>query len=869
MRKLTRLSLILFAAFLFLTATGSLLVYVYRSDIKEYVLSYLNKNINTEVTVGSVKVGMLRHFPYISVAFHDVVIHSSRTFRRQENAPDTLLTAHEVVLDLNIYKLLTERKVKIDRLNVSKGRIEMAEGRKGENNWEIIKKGKGGATSFRVGAVKLEGMGLRYRNLQKGMFLEGDVEQATLRSERFSPRGILRLTAGNLRVTTGKKGKFFREERVEIVTTLAEEGSRYLLEDGRIRVGELPEIKFNGKVTAGSAFNLEIGFRVSRLTPEKLLPLRLSGETILPELPLKGGRFALNGRLQMEGGTSPASWMLEIELAGKDHLAEIKKVGEIRIDKWRAKYRLEGRRSGTRGFFEAGPVEVEYGEGRFSFKGNWHTGLSHLEGVVKGDFRLRDLNPFLGGPLVFREGRGKGVLKVRVPWSWVTGKEKRSWRRVEVEGKVELNDYMVFLPGKLEGKVGELRFYPRHRIGFFLPEVRGAGTLWRIQGQIMGLDEFLEKNIPVTVTGEMQGEGVSLASLSAFFRGDSSRQETEGGKSGKPVPRFDMLFSCDTFQYEDVRVVPLKGRLLFDEPVLRLERLEGKTLGGSVSGQLALRFAGEEGMAVKSYIEMEGIDVHRLFLSFHDFGQDFIRAQNLRGLLSGNIALQARFDTAGKVIPASILSDSYLLLENGALVGFEPLYKLSTFIRLSELKEIRFSRLENEIFISDKTVVIPQMRVNSSAIDLDIGGKHYFDGRFEYHIRVYLSDYLSRKARKANAGKDLDLVVAPDGRNTSLFLIYRSDGKKTRISYDRKKVRQRMSEELKKEKEELKDLFRRKEKTDTLPVREGGSEDIRVEWPEELPDTAGMRKPEDTVPKKKFRIIWEEEPDTLPNVSGR
>jgi hypothetical protein len=325
---------------------------------------------------------------------------------------------------------------------------------------------------------------------------------------------------------------------------------------------------------------------------------------------------------------------------------------------------------------------------------------------------------------------------------------------------------------------------------------------------------------------------------------------------------------ADTLLYQDVKVYDLRGKLEYRNPLLELKNLEFSTLEGKVRGAMTIRFMQENELMIKTYGEMEHINVNSLFRSFHDFNQEFIRAENLKGWLSGNIAFQAVFDSAGKVKPGTILSDSYLSLEKGELIDFEPLYKLSRFIRLSELKNIRFSKLENEIFISDSRVVIPEMKIESSAVDLDIAGTHHFDKHFEYQIRVYLSDYLSRKARKANKDNGLDIVEEPGTRNTSLFLIYAGDARESKVSYDKKRTRRKISEEMKKEKEELKSLFRKgkntKEDHDSM-IREGDGKKFRVEWPEEKKsDEKGEKEKKDTAPGKKFKVIWEEEPDTLP-----
>ena len=84
---------------------------------------------------------------------------------------------------------------------------------------------------------------------------------------------------------------------------------------------------------------------------------------------------------------------------------------------------------------------------------------------------------------------------------------------------------------------------------------------------------------------------------------------------------------------------------------------------------------------------------------------------------------------------------------NGELVGFEPMKELSTFAKLKELEHVEFDRLKNEIEIRDERVIIPAMLIRSTALNLVMGGNHYFDDRIEYYFKVNLLDVLARKFR--------------------------------------------------------------------------------------------------------------------------
>ncbi|MCK7542289.1 MAG: AsmA-like C-terminal region-containing protein [Marinilabiliales bacterium] len=59
-----------------------------------------------------------------------------------------------------------------------------------------------------------------------------------------------------------------------------------------------------------------------------------------------------------------------------------------------------------------------------------------------------------------------------------------------------------------------------------------------------------------------------------------------------------------------------------------------------------------------------------------------------------------------------------------------------SYLDLDELKDISFSRMENDVFINNSTVSIPKMLINSSAVNFTIYGTHSFDEDYSYHVKA-------------------------------------------------------------------------------------------------------------------------------------
>jgi len=251
---------------------------------------------------------------------------------------------------------------------------------------------------------------------------------------------------------------------------------------------------------------------------------------------------------------------------------------------------------------------------------------------------------------------------------------------------------------------------------------------------------------------------------------------------------------------------------------------------------------------------------------FNNFGQEYIRDNNIQGLLSGEIYLSSKLDPSFRIQTESLSNVSNFTIQDGELIDFEPLNSLSRFVKLSELKHVKFSKLTNKITIKDQVVNIPEMDIHSSAIDLKIKGYHKFNGTYQYRVNLLLSELLSNKADEKI--HKYGTVSEDEAGKTRLFLILNGINGKTEVKYDKESVKTKIKEDIQKEKRELKTILNEefglfKNDTSLKSGKQEDSDSFKIQWEEE------EKKKEEKKPGKKkkkktksdFIIKWEE--DTL------
>jgi hypothetical protein len=137
------------------------------------------------------------------------------------------------------------------------------------------------------------------------------------------------------------------------------------------------------------------------------------------------------------------------------------------------------------------------------------------------------------------------------------------------------------------------------------------------------------------------------------------------------------------------------------------------------------------------------------------------------------------------------------------------------------------------------------MYVKSSAADLTINGKHDFDNKYEYHVKMLLSDILSKKEKKNRSKQSEFGIIEDDGLGrTSLLLKIESKGEDVKVGYDIKAAGNEIKKDIKTERQTLKTI---------------------------LNEEYGMFKRDTTLQKKeekkpRFRIIWDESGNSGKNI---
>ncbi|HCX99351.1 MAG TPA: hypothetical protein DG754_04345, partial [Bacteroidales bacterium] len=305
----------------------------------------------------------------------------------------------------------------------------------------------------------------------------------------------------------------------------------------------------------------------------------------------------------------------------------------------------------------------------------------------------------------------------------------------------------------------------------------------------------------------------------------------------------------DEFIHNNFTAKPLSASFHLNEDELICNSFLCRTCDGIVTGRIGASIFDGNGYALSADVDLDGIDVSNLFTAFNNFEQDIITSHNISGLLDGNVVFSTTIE-GGVISKKNVKASSNLILHDGRLKNVKQLESLSKFIELQELQDIYFRTLKNTITVTDETVFIPQMEINSSALNLFASGNHKFNGKYLYQVRVKLSDVLFKKS---SAQSNQFGVIEQDADGVKVYLKIEGNNTTHNVSYDRATAREGFRESLQVERETLKGILQDEFKF--LKRSSDTTNTITSETPNaQKLDTASNKKK-----KPKFIIEWDDE----------
>ena len=777
--------------------TAVLVATVFEDEVKRLFINEINKQLTTELKLDEddVSFSLLKNFPSASLTIKNVELASNGVGGNNE-----LLSLGSVTLNFNPFDLI-RKNYEIKTVRINKGSIKLYVDPEGNPNYTVWKKSKStnnseDALEIALKKAILNDVYVSYINEKIVQQYSGTVEHGTLSGNFSTSNFDIDIHSDlNTELIMVKSEVYADEQEVELETRLALntkkeqyefQNTKLLVADNKMDVTGIVKLVEEGTeldihasgsdLDMGSMVSLIPGFDGQDLLASKgnlEFKLDVVGLVTRELNPAIDMSFALN-----EGTISIGEIDRSIEdvdfagsfTNGKDHNQASTIVTVNRF-------------SGT---IDEQPVQM-------SFKLN-DLNDPYLHATAVGNFAFDKLYPLLN-----LEGMESPEGMIRCKDLVVQGKVGPK-PMLSAEGLIALDD-LAYKTEKGE-QVNLDGSFLLNKENIQCQDINwsaGRSDL-KINGTVANLVEFLitsefHDQVPGDVMLDLavEGKNLDIVELNELFSSEQNEPTTAVDETTveESVNLADHIRGSVIAEIGEISY----GNILVKRPALRagikpgnLEVISctGETAGGNFNyhGNIGTL---EKGFTMNGVADCINIDVRELFEEFSNFDQNTLKSEHLKGRLNATVNFNCKWDEHGNLNQESLTANIIAKIEDGELIKFKPMEALSAFVKVDELKHIRFSELSNTITIAGKVINIPAMTIESNAANIDLVGTHHFDNTINYAVKLNLLDVVGKKLKGKGEGKEFEFEEVENGSRINIYVTMTGSALDPKIEMDRKR----------------------------------------------------------------------------------
>ncbi len=782
-RFLKRIVIVVGIVVLLVVSAAVVIAGFFQEEVGEKLVSEINKQLMTELTVGHFDLSLLKDFPNATASLHDVVV--------KGQFGEGLLEAEDMAFHFRLFSLFGEQ-VKVHTVKISNGALVVHIDQQGKANYDIFKPSET-ESHFNISLKKarLENIELAYQDdkLKQEMLMR--VEEADFSGELSSKKYDLRSTARlasnfidihDVRYFAGTKWGYDATIFVDLeegqfdfkkVKVLVEENSFSL-------VGNIKKEKGYSNIDLVTTADDASLASIMALLPEKQLEL-LGGFSSEGKL-----HFSMDilGKLSpRESPATEATISLENGRLTHPYLKE-----PFKDVSFEATFTNGNSRS-----LRTSSFEVK------NFKGYLHRELLTLHLKVEDlddpfiDFQMDGALPMAYIYDFFKHpGISGGDGEIEINNLDVAGLYRdmvsiQHIAEVEMKGSLDFDDASLKINGeKITVDRGKFIF-EGNLLSLQEVVIEGAGNDLQLKGSVRNLlpvlfaDSLNSKNAKLQFSGEMIAKRLDLFKLRQMTDVPISEFTEKGGeiydslKTQKYVQRErlteflqgDFAARVDEFFYNKIEGKNFSGKLYFENSEMQvLGNAEGMEGQFAIDGTIFF----EKEPYLKAKLSGDNINVNKFFYQTENAGQDVVRSEHLEGTMNTKLLIKAYWDSTGHFLSDKLHVWAGLGIQNGELKGLEILEEFSAYARVNDLRRVRFEDMQNWIEIKDGKFYLPVLFIQNNAMNMSICGEQTFDDKIDYGIKVNAGQVL---ANKFKSGSNQNPIKAKkDGFFNLYFNVY-------------------------------------------------------------------------------------------------
>ena len=763
--------ILLIILFLIIASIG--IAVVFEKQIGQQLITAINKELVHDIEVEDFELSLLRGFPYVSARLKQVQVPDKRK--------NLLLEAEAMSFNIGLLGLL-QSNLNISNVLIENGALFVEVDRRGRANYLIAKETEvesaamtGGDFSLSIKEATLNNMELIYIDQQSKQEMKLLLENASFTgkfdSQEFSLISDATMQSNfveleSTRYLVGKKLGYTAEIYVDLNNGL------YEFQDVVLTVDQ-NDFDIKGTVqqqTKGTVFDLVINNKDGNL--ESVIKLLPEEYEYLEGFSSRGNfDFDIIVKGKMNDKETPA---VDFRFGLVDGIIENDELGtSIRDVSFAAGFKNGKSPNGKDAVFEITDFKGYFNRELIESK----LKISNLENPniqldLDGTLPLESIYHLLDMDNI-EDGDGEMELRnIHINGNYEDMINTSRIHKVYASGEIEFDDASLTINDEELTLDKGIVAMKNNQLRAVNVKLEGAGTEMVFDGYFTNVlpvllaDSINSKDAKLQFDATLKADEIDIDRLLTAVSlkleddlvakgGDIDSLKEEKTEQREFITNFlDGTFAVDlkSFNYNKVEGENFTGKLSFENNEMSIVGEIKEIMGGTIDVDGTGYF--EESSRLKLKVICAEIIAKEFFRQLEDFGQEVLSFKNLEGALSAKMAISAKWDKAGEFDYDNLRVLADVSAKEGELNNFSMLESFSSYVKVNDLRRIRFVDMRNWFEIKNQKIYIPVMLIQTNAMNMMLSGEHSFENEFDYNIKINAGQVLAGKFKKHNPNLD-------------------------------------------------------------------------------------------------------------------
>ena len=748
------------------------LVFFYKDRICGLVLTEVNTYLKVPLQVSDMDLVFWSSFPNLSVDLNELYIQESFPNAR---ASDTLFYTEQARLTFNPWDIYQGR-YHVKRIYVNPGKLAIRYDAMGKENFDILKPSPGTTkTDFNLSLkeVKIYGLRCLYENASSKQYLsttfvntriKGDFSSEAFVATAIGKMKLGRLKSGDITLLRNKNAEF------DLALDVNQLKGLFSLKNAELSIEHLP-FSIKGNVSPDSLrFTVQSkNIQLTQLVNEFSLDAAKDVQTFKGSgkvdfhLELAGALSAvnpigINADFEIQNGelTEPNHGLRiqDIQLTGK--YSNTGEQGEF-ISMKNVRFRTAG-----------GPFSGEVELREFD--------QPKVEGSAKGNVDLALIHSIFHVPSI---DEVRGNLGIQTNFKLATN-AAGELAVDECNGQLELKNISLKLIADKRrfSEVNGRLFLRGNKAGIENTSLKLGSSDVTLNGVFENVFPYINGNDDLKTSVLLESKHLSVEDLGSTSK--EMKIETGQVYSLPDNIQGEINLHIEKLRYGKHEFAHLVSKMSIEHHRLHFPQMSLVNAEALLSGELIIEEKEPEKFILTTQIAGKNLKFKSLFKEWENFDQSVIQEQNISGRAEANLFFRAPFTLAKGITYSGIEAKIDLKVFDGHLKNVPSFKDITESLKTKsgklvlgkesiqqledKLKDVDFQTMENSIFIKNGQVEIPKMTIRSTALDMDVSGRHSFNDEIDYRFAFRFRDLKAIKSQ-TEFGQVMD-----DGTGIRLFL---------------------------------------------------------------------------------------------------